>query len=366
MLAIVPVRNDEGKTKENMGAEINIDLAPLPSVLLDWYHVQARDLPWRIGPKARAKGKRPDPYRVWLAEIMLQQTTVPHGARYFLAFTERWPAVADLAGAKDEDVMAAWAGLGYYARARNLLKCAREIVRLGGFPQTAKDLIKLPGIGPYTAGAVAALAFGAREAAVDGNVERVFSRLLALEGPWDKAKAHIRGEVAALVPADRPAEFAEGLMDLGATICTPKRPNCLICPVSAFCKARAAGEAERYPIKEKKKPKPHRAGHVFLLVDGDHILLERRPDKGLLGGMLGLPGSDWAEGEAGDIESAPAKSVWRERGEVRHVFTHFSLALTVWQGALAGQRPKGQWVEVGNVDGLPSVFAKAFALLERA
>jgi len=339
------------------------NLISLPDRLLDWYDASARDLPWRMGPKMRARGQRPDPYRVWLAEIMLQQTTVPHGTRYFLTFTERWPSVDALAAAKDEDVMAAWAGLGYYARARNLLKCAREVSALGAFPQTAKELIKLPGIGPYTAGAVAALAFGQREAAVDGNVERVFSRLMALSGPWDKAKVRIRDEVAKLVPEDRPAEFAEGLMELGATICTPKRPNCLICPVSSLCKARKAGEPERYPIKAKKKPKPHRTGHVFLLMDGERLFLERRPDTGLLGGMLGLPGSDWREGEADEKAGMPAEADWQRRGEVRHVFTHFSLTLTVWQGTLQGKRPEGEWVAVDRVDGLPSVFAKAFRLL---
>jgi A/G-specific adenine glycosylase len=337
----------------------------LPDRLLDWYAISARDLPWRMGPAARAKGLRPDPYHVWLAEIMLQQTTVPHGALYFLAFTERWPTVEALAAAEDADVMAAWAGLGYYARARNLLKCARAVVALGAFPESSKDLIKLPGIGPYTAGAVAALAFGERAAAVDGNVERVFSRLLALSGTWDKAKVRIRQEVAALVPADRPAEFAEALMDLGATICTPRRPNCLICPVAEFCKARADGAAERYPVKARKKPKPHRTGHVFLLTDGAEILLERRGDKGLLGGMLGLPGSEWREGDAAELTQAPVKTQWYSRGEVRHVFTHFSLSLTVWQGELDGRRPEGVWTAIGAVDGLPSVFAKAFALLDR-
>lgn len=339
------------------------NLISLPDQILDWYAVSARDLPWRMGPKERAKGKRPEAYRVWLAEIMLQQTTVPHGARYFLAFTERWPSIEALASAKDEDVMAAWAGLGYYARARNLLKCARQVVTLGGFPQTAKELQKLPGIGPYTAGAVAALAFGEREAAVDGNVERVFSRLLALSGPWDDAKVRIRAEVGQLVPEDRPAEFAEGLMDLGATICTPKRPNCLICPVSKLCKANKQGEAETYPIKQKKKPKPHRTGHVFLLTDGEDILLERRPDKGLLGGMLGLPGSDWVQASLIERSGAPASADWQERGKVRHVFTHFSLGLTIWQGKLEEDRPQGVWTAVDKVAGLPSVFAKAFRLL---
>ena len=337
------------------------NLRALPTALLEWYHDHARDLPWRMGPKERAGGARPDPYRVWLAEIMLQQTTVPHGARYFLAFTKRWPSVDALAAAKDEDVMAAWAGLGYYARARNLLKCAREVAALGGFPQSAKELVKLPGIGPYTAGAVAALAFGKQAAAVDGNVERVFARLMALEMPFKDAKSEIKRVVQTLVPADRPAEFAEGLMDLGATVCTPKRPNCLICPLARHCKARAAGQAERYPIKEKKKKTPRRTGHVFLLLEGENIMLERRPDKGLLGGMLGLPGSDWREGQAGQMSGAPAKADWQQIGEVRHVFTHFSLTLTVWQGALKGKRPKGDWKPLKDVDGLPSVFAKAFA-----
>ncbi len=344
---------------------MNAKLTSLPDDLLDWYAVSARQLPWRLGPAERATGIRADPYRIWLAEIMLQQTTVPHGARYFLAFTERWPSVEDLAAAKDEDVMAAWAGLGYYARARNLLKCAREVVALGGFPKTSKELIKLPGIGPYTAGAVAALAFGEPAAAVDGNVERVFSRLLALSGPWEKAKAQIRSSVGELVPADRPAEFAEALMDLGATICTPKRPNCLICPVRAFCKANADAEAERYPIKAKKTRKPHRTGHVFLLTHAEDILLERRPDKGLLGGMLGLPGSVWREGEMGEMTGAPTAADWQMLGQVRHVFTHFSLALDVWQGEIDGQRPDGVWTAIAAVEGLPSVFAKAFGLLGR-
>lgn len=340
------------------------NLQALPDALLDWYHMAARDLPWRVGPKARARGSRPDPYRVWLAEIMLQQTTVPHGARYYLAFTERWPDVHALAGARDEDVMAAWAGLGYYARARNLLKCAREVAARGGFPRTARDLIRLPGIGPYTAGAIAALAFGEPEAAIDGNVDRVFSRVLALDRPFKDAKAEIKRVVGQLVPADRPAEFAEGLMDLGATLCTPRRPNCLICPVSTFCQAFAAGEAERYPVKDKKTPKPHRTGHVFLLTEAGNIMLERRPHRGLLGGMLGLPGSDWAEGAADKFAGAPIETNWHSCGEVRHVFTHFSLGLTVWQGKVPCKRPKGEWVALGEVDGLPSVYLKALGLLD--
>ncbi|MEO0884205.1 MAG: A/G-specific adenine glycosylase [Pseudomonadota bacterium] len=345
------------------GSHIADDLRELPDLLLDWYHDAARELPWRVGPKARAKGQRPEPYRVWLAEIMLQQTTIPHGTRYFHEFTRRWPTVDALAAAQDDEVMAAWAGLGYYARARNLLKCAREVASRGGFPETSAELIKLPGIGPYTAGAIAALAFGERAAAVDGNVERVFSRLLAIDKPLKDAKSDIKHVVADLVPHDRPAEFAEGLMDLGATVCTPKRPNCLICSVSKLCAARRAGEQERFPIKQKKAPKPHRTGHVFLLLDGDELLLQRRPERGLLGGMLGLPGSEWGDVSADEIAGAPAKAAWQHCGEVRHVFTHFSLALQVWQGGLNGERPDGVWVQTRDVEGLPSVFAKALRLL---
>ena len=335
----------------------------LPQKLLDWYTEAARDLPWRAGPAERARGATPDPYRVWLAEIMLQQTTIPHGTRYFLDFTRRWPSVEALAAASDADVMAAWAGLGYYARARNLLKCARLVAARGGFPETAAELTKLPGIGPYTAGAIAALAFGERAAAVDGNVERVFARLLALEGEWKTVKQTIRKTVQALVPADRPAEFAEGLMDLGATICTPKRPNCLICPLRDVCAGHAGGAPERFPDKGKKAPKPHREGDVYLLRDRGDLLLERRPDEGLLGGMLGLPGSKWQEQASGDHKGAPAIETWQRVGEVRHVFTHFSLTLTVWQADLTGNRPAGLWTPTGEVAGLPSVFAKAFRLL---
>ncbi|MEO0550927.1 MAG: A/G-specific adenine glycosylase [Pseudomonadota bacterium] len=327
--------------------------------LLAWYHQHARDLPWRIGPKPRAAGQIADPYRVWLAEIMLQQTTVPHATRYYLHFTERWPTVSDLASAADEDVMAAWAGLGYYARARNLLKCAREVTARGGWPDTAKTLQELPGIGPYTAGAVAALAFGRQSAAVDGNVERVFSRLLATQGEWQVEKSRIRGIVESLVPADRPAEFAEALMDLGATICTPKSPNCLICPLRSMCKAQQEGDPSRYPIKPKKAQKPVRYGHVYILLDdAGQVLTERRPDKGLLGGMLGLPTSDWSISLPDP--DFPSEANWSEAGEVRHVFTHFTLYLSVWQanGAFSGDRTLLKDAK----SALPSVFAKALKL----
>ncbi len=333
-------------------------LANLPDRLLDWYLTEARDLPWRVGPVARAQGRRPDPYRVWLAEIMLQQTTVPHATSYYLAFLRRWPQVADLAAARDEEVMAAWAGLGYYARARNLLKCAREIARRGGWPETESGLRALPGIGPYTAGAVAALAFGQRTAAVDGNVERVFARLLAAQGPWAKEKAAIRAQVEALVPADRPAEFAEALMDLGATVCTPKTPSCATCPLGGMCAARAEADPARYPLKPKKAARPHRRGHVYVLFSPTgSVMTETRPARGLLGGMLGLPGSVWSEGVPGPDPAPPLAADWQPLGHVRHIFTHFSLELRVWS---AQADHAGPWTPAQDAQAaLPTVFRKA-------
>lgn len=327
--------------------------------LLDWYARSARELPWRIGPADRARGVTPDPYRVWLAEIMLQQTTVPHATRYYLAFTKRWPTIDDLAAAADEEVMAAWAGLGYYARARNLLKCAREVSARGRWPTTFDELRKLPGIGPYTAGAVAALAFGRRAAAIDGNVDRVFARLMALSGDWKREKLRLKHVVENLVPEDRPAEFAEALMDLGATICTPKSPNCLICPLRDLCAAQEEGAPERYPIKPKKTPKPTRLGHVYVLFGADRtVMTERRPEKGLLGGMLGLPTSPWSD--AFGVPDFPSSADWVETGEVRHVFTHFALTLKVWRAE--DSRLSFDTTRAEAANGLPSVFAKGLKL----
>ena len=337
-----------------------MELNGLPDALLDWYDHHARVLPWRLGPVERSGGGRPDPYHVWLSEIMLQQTTIPHGTPYFLKFLKLWPRVEALAGARDEDVMREWAGLGYYARARNLLKCAREVAARGGFPETAAELRKLPGIGPYTAGAIAAIAFGQREAAVDGNVDRVFARLLALKGEWKAAKKKLANVAAGLVPENRPGEFAEALMDLGATVCTPKSPNCLICPLKDLCRARAEGAPERYPIKPAKAKQPVRQGIAYVLVNKGQVLLERRPDNGLLGGMLALPTTEWVEGEVSP--SPPLNANWEELGEVRHVFTHFALRLTVLKAEQIGRRKAGLWVPVDEVAGLPTVFAKAWRL----
>ncbi len=335
-------------------------LTTLPELLLAWYDRHARTLAWRVGPAERAAGVRADPYRVWLSEVMLQQTTIAHATRYFEAFTARWPDVGALAAAADEDVMAAWAGLGYYARARNLLKCARVVAAAGGFPATEEGLRALPGIGAYTAGAVAAIAFEVPAPAVDGNVERVMARLLALEGDWAAGRRRIAQHVRALVPAGRPGAFAEALMDLGATLCTPKRPDCAACPVSGLCAARAAGAAAAYPKKPKRAEKPLRYGHVEVALAGGRVRLERRPPEGLLGGMLGLPGSAWREG--GAAETAPASAGWQAVGEVGHVFTHFALRLTVYQRD-EGEPEGGEWRDIAEADAaLPSVFRKALRL----
>lgn len=342
-----------------MKMDEKLHFADFSHCLLDWYAGNARELPWRVGPVERERGARPDPYRVWLAEIMLQQTTVPHASRYYQIFLEKWPSVHALASASDEDVMAAWAGLGYYARARNLLKCAREVDRQGGWPTTANTLQKLPGIGPYTAGAVAALAFNEPAAAVDGNVDRVFARLLALKGEWKTEKRYLKSVVERLVPEDRPAEFAEALMDLGATICTPKSPNCPSCPVQAFCLGLSEGSPEQYPIKPKRPPKPLRRGHVYVSLGAERtVVTERRPGSGLLGGMMGLPTSAWSDDLVPPDYPSPAD--WSSIGEVRHVFTHFELRLQVWRAV--SSREQMNTSRDDAVEGLPTVFAKALRL----
>jgi A/G-specific adenine glycosylase len=339
-----------------MRGKSNEALVGLPADLLRWFDRNARSLPWRT-----ARGVRRDPYRVWLSEIMLQQTTVPHAAPYFAAFTGRWPTVDALAAARDEDVMQAWAGLGYYARARNLLKCAREVAARGGFPETEAGLLTLPGVGPYTAGAIASLAFGERTAAVDGNAERVFARLLAMTGDWSLEKKRIGQIARELVPADRPGDFAEALMDLGATVCTPKKPACGICPLTAYCAARAEGEPERYPIKPAKTARPVRYGQVYVLQRAGKVWLVRRLPSGLLGGMVALPTSDWTENNA--PSQHPLDAEWQALGEVRHVFTHFSLKLEVFTATTKkAVLPEGHWADVSELAGLPTVFAKAATL----
>ncbi|MDJ0930295.1 A/G-specific adenine glycosylase [Breoghania sp.] len=337
--------------------------------LLDWYDRHARALPWRVSPKARARGVQPDPYRVWLSEVMLQQTTVAAVKAYYEAFTQKWPDVIALAEAGEEDVMKAWAGLGYYSRARNLKACADTIARdYGGlFPDTENDLKALPGIGPYTASAIAAIAFDRPATVVDGNVERVISRIHALETPLPQAKPEIRALTAAVTPQDRPGDFAQAMMDLGATLCSPKRPACSLCPWTEPCRARALGTAETFPRKAVKAAKPTRRGMAFVAVREDRaVLLRRRPPKGLLGGMSEPPTSVLAEDAAtDDLSLAPLDLDWRRlMAPVRHTFTHFHLEMTVWRADVPSTTPApdGHWwspADALNGEALPTVMKKA-------
>lgn len=337
------------------------EIKALRKALLDWYDASARTLPWRTEP---GEATRTDPYRVWMSEIMLQQTTTVHAAPYFNAFTARWPTVSDLAAAEDADVMAAWAGLGYYARARNLLACARMVANEyeGVFPDTEEALLKLKGVGSYTAAAVAAIAFGRPANVVDGNVERVMSRLFAVEAELPAARSELKRLAGLFVSDHRPSDWPQALMDLGARICRPKSPLCGECPLSFGCAAYRQGDPQSYPRKAKKAERPHRLGHAFLLRDGKgRVGLVRRADKGLLGGMLGLVGSEW---ETNPAYVPPFEADWAEAGTINHVFTHFSLDLTVHVAMGQVDDPALVWMdEEEALKSLPTVFRKA---LERA
>ncbi|MDE2362767.1 MAG: A/G-specific adenine glycosylase [Hyphomicrobiales bacterium] len=334
--------------------------------LLSWYDRHGRKLPWRAPP-----GVRPDPYAVWLSEIMLQQTTVAAVGPYFHRFIERWPNVEALAGAADEEVMRQWAGLGYYSRARNLIACARQAAAAGGFPQTEEGLRELPGVGPYTAAAIAAIAFGRRAVVVDGNVERVVARFFAVETPLPAAKPEIRARTNELTPDARAGDFAQAMMDLGATICTPKRPACALCPLSDDCLARKTGAADTFPRRAPKPKRPLRRGAAFVAIRADGaILLRTRPPKGLLGGMTEFPGSSWSPAfDAAEIErAAPLPLRWRMMtGEVTHVFTHFELRLQVLVGEAEADRaapPGARWTPASalHAEALPSVMRKVAEL----
>ncbi|MFD1613333.1 A/G-specific adenine glycosylase [Sphingomonas tabacisoli] len=324
--------------------------------LLHWYDRHARVLPWRSPPG----GAAPDPYAVWLSEVMLQQTTVAAVKPYYERFLARWPTVEALAATEDAELMAAWAGLGYYSRARNLLACARAVVTEHGgrFPASAAALKRLPGIGDYTAGAIAAIAFGESAAVVDGNVERVVARLFALE-----SKAAVREQAAAITPAARPGDYAQAMMDLGATICTPKRPACGICPLREDCRAFARGTPEAFPVRAPRAEKPHRRGIVFWAEAEGDVLLVTRPAKGLLGGMRALPTGSW--GDAPSLGEAPFAADWQMlKGNVRHVFTHFSLDLSVAVASVGRVNAEGEWWPIARLGeaGLPTVFDKAARL----
>jgi A/G-specific adenine glycosylase len=341
--------------------------------LLAWYEAERRDLPWRYGPRKKA-----DPYRVWLSEIMLQQTTVKAVVPYFKKFVARWPTVKALAAAPLEDVLQVWAGLGYYSRARNLKACADAVVRdFGGvFPRSEKELLELPGVGPYTAAAIAAIAYGEKATPVDGNVERVVSRLFAVRQPLPAAKPEIRRLAATLTPARRAGDFAQALMDLGAEICTPKKPSCLVCPLQQDCAANARGLADALPVKTQKSARPTRYGAAFLVQREDGaILLRKRPDAGLLGGMLEVPSTPWgdalpAKREA--LRSAPVTTSWvAVAGTVVHVFTHFRLELAVYRAlvpidasfTLWAEQERCRWVRRRDLhaQALPSVMKKVIA-----
>jgi A/G-specific adenine glycosylase len=333
-------------------------------LLLEWYDANARVLPWRSPPGTPA----PDPYRVWLSEVMLQQTTVAAVRGYFAEFTRRWPDVAALAAADDAEVMSAWAGLGYYARARNLLACAREVAARGGvFPRTEAGLRALPGLGAYTAAAVAAIAFGERAVVVDANVERVVSRLFAISEPLPAARTAIREAADWITPERRAGDFAQAMMDLGATVCTARAPRCLLCPLSDHCKARRSGDPAAFPVKAAKKAKPHRAGRAFWIERGERVWLVRREGRGMLGGMRALPDDGWNARADGSGEG-PLAGPWTSAGSVRHGFTHFTidLGLSIYLGsdfaALAVE--SGEWWPVDRLGeaGLPTLFAKAARL----
>ena len=331
----------------------------LSAQLLEWYDRHHRVMPWRVTPAERADGARPDPYRVWLSEVMLQQTTVAAVRAYFRRFTDLWPTVADLAAAEDAAVMAEWAGLGYYARARNLLKCARAVVAEHGgqFPGTEAALRALPGIGPYTAAAVAAIAFDQPATVVDGNVERVISRLRRIETPLPAAKPLISAEAARLTPAQRPGDYAQAIMDLGATICTPRNPACALCPWAAACAGHAAGDAATFPRKAAKAAKPTRQGLIWIATRPDGaVLVETRPARGLLGGMPGFPTSGW---DGSDLPP-PVPADWQEAGLARHTFTHFHLELRVLTATTHSPPSRGEWRAGFAPDSLPTVFRKAW------
>ncbi len=330
--------------------------------LLDWYDVHARAMPWRVGPARRRAGLRPDPYPVWLSEVMLQQTTVAAVRDYHDRFTARWPTVGDLAAAADAEVMAAWAGLGYYARARNLLACARRVAadHGGRFPDTRDGLLALPGIGPYTAAAIAAIAFDRPETVVDGNVERVMARLHAVREPLPGAKRALAELAARHTPSERPGDYAQAVMDLGATVCTPRRPACGICPVVDLCGARVDGIQDTLPARLPKAAKPVRHGIAYLARRSDGLwLMERRPDRGLLGGTLGWPGAAWGPQA---VAAPPLPAAWRPAGAVRHVFTHFELRLALMTAAVGLDAAPLAGSFVGVVPGeLTTVMRKAHA-----
>jgi A/G-specific adenine glycosylase len=329
---------------------------------LRWWDRHRRVLAWRVAP-----GKTPDPYHVWLSEVLLQQTTARAATPYYRSFIEKWPRVEDLAAAPTEAVMSVFAGLGYYSRARNLHACAKEVARRGGrFPSEEAELRALPGVGAYTAAAIAAIAFGRKTAPVDGNIARILARLMALEEPIPRARRAIASAAQALAPAERAGDFAQALMDIGATLCRPRNPDCSICPLARDCAAFRAGSPEAYPRRPAAKARPNREGAVFFVRRPDGaFLVRRRPPVGLLASTIELPGTPWAneclDGEFG--VAAPVAARWRRLpGRVEQVFTHFALSLTIYAADFDGSPPAGcLWVTPDAVAtaGFSSIMRKA-------
>lgn len=332
--------------------------------LLEWYDVNARALPWRVSPADRARGVAPDPYRVWLSEIMLQQTTVPAVGKYYARFLQLWPHVQALAAASLDEVRTAWAGLGYYSRARNLHMAAQEVAfnRGGIFPKTAHQLIELPGVGPYTAAAIAAICYDEPVAVLDGNVERVMARYLRLDQPVRNLKPQLRAAVQAVTPPRRAGDFAQAMMDLGATICAPRRTDCPACPLVAHCIAAKSENPTRWPPAAPRTVRPQKFGHAFVMLRADGaVFLRKRAEKGILAGMTAVPESAWAERPT--EPDFPMPGAWSNAGAVTHIFTHLRLELTVWTLRL----PKGSdfamegdwhpWAELGG-RAVPSLYKK--------
>ena len=334
--------------------------ASVSDTLLAWYDTHHRDLPWRAPPGEPA----PDPYRVWLSEIMLQQTTVAAVKPYFAAFIARWPTVEALAEAPEEDVLAAWAGLGYYSRARNLVKTAALVTKRGAFPDTEAGLRELPGLGAYTAAAIAAIAFGRRAVVVDANVERVVSRLFAIDIPLPRARTPIRAKTDTVTPDERAGDFAQAMMDLGSAICTSRAPKCLLCPLRQDCQAQVTGEPARFPVKPVKKEKPVRTGAAYWIERDGAVWLVTRPSAGVFAGMRALPTDNWTARENGTgVPSVSGKL--QNLGTVRHGFTHFALELAIYRiDGTARPKGDGEWWPVDRIDeaGLPTLFAKAARL----
>lgn len=336
--------------------------------LLNWYDRHHRILPWRISPEDAQKDLKPDPYKIWLSEVMLQQTTVEAVKAYFLKFIKKWPTIENLCTASLEDVLKAWAGLGYYSRARNLKRCAEMVVEHynGQFPSDIIALKKLPGIGDYTAGAIAAIAFNKNEPVVDGNIERIISRLFCISTPPPAAKSLIREKMAQISPYDRPGDFAQAMMDLGASLCSPKNPSCFLCPLNQDCNALLSDDPERYPIKAVKKKKPLRQGVAFVLISKNgNIFLQKRAKKGLLAQMSEVPNYFAPDGDKQDISHAPITTDWHYCGEAKHSFTHFHLEVSVYCANHINEQnlKNGWWIAphlLGN-EALPSVMKKMIA-----